>query len=698
MSILVATPDGHTAEFPDGTDPSVIQSVMAKQFGGPKQEDKTGSAAFNPTDGNSFLQNLMAGAGQGLTDAGTAASQFLAHSPGVSMALGQPPVPGELAPLIDEQAKDKAKIDAPLLKTGGGVVGNLAAQGLLTAPIGGEAGTLANIIKTGAKFGGAGALLTPVTDSGTGTPSLSDLITGNKAQPAYWEQKLKQVAEGTGIGAATAGGLGVAGKVATALLPGNLIASAANLMNRGANKSDFAKEGEALAARTGIDMTPGQISGGKAQTTLENVARQSIMSKSAAFEGDTKIGNQWVDYVNRTIDGITQGGGSPAEIGERVQGVVKNAVSDLTKARDTQAAADYGQVNNLLKGQKGGIVPQNYMQTLQELSQEFAGGPEGSDYAKLSKALNGLQDTQLQNADLNTMLKTRRFLSQVSGGQVQLAGDTGRSMQKRIAAQLLGAIDGDLDAAGDKLGGDVGSLLKQANANYRDGSQRIEGLQNSALGKLVGQDFAEAIGSGSYNNIPGETVMARLRQLPPSQIAASKKLLQSSDPDAWQAVKGSLLQNALEQAQHAPASAGANALPANTNVFVSALAKTPQDQARLAHIFEPGELNQVQDALNAARRLGDRTGTNFSGTGPYSEINAMTSAATHALINPATGVPQLAAMLATPRAMARVIANSQGRAAIQQLSRLPLDSERARKLTAQISALAAEDVVNAPAQ
>jgi hypothetical protein len=683
----------------------------------------------NPTSGNSFLQNLAAGAGQGMTDAVVSANQMLAHAPVLgqfNQLFGAPS-----AEQVDEVAKRKAEIDAPLLKTGGGVVGNIAAQGLLTAPIGGEAGTLLNAVKTGAKLGGAGALLTPTTGDNFGV------------------DKLEQVAKGTAIGAGAGGGLNVAGKVATSVLPGNLVATVANFVNRGANKSDFAKEGEALAARTGIDMTPGQISGGKAQTTLENVARQSITSKSAAFEGDTKIGNQWVDYVNRTIDGITQGGGSPAEIGERVQGVVKNAVSDLTKARDTQAAADYGAIRQMTRG-AATIEPNNTNELLKSIVSEYSGvgSPSADALASFAKkqlsnvapvdktaastgsalldSIRGAspqdqqafiaqvakQDPEMAKAaqtalnpgannatapaqgNLDKLLMLRQYISKVAGGQTKISGD---NVDRKIATQLLGTIDQDLQDAEGQVG-PIGQALKQANANYRDGSQRIEGLQNSALGKLVGQDFANAVGDGSFNQIPGEAVMSRLRQLPPSQIAASKKLLQSSDPEAWQSVKGSLLQSALEQAQHAPASAGANALPANTNVFVSALAKTPQDQARLAHIFEPGELNQVQDALNAARRLGDRTGVNFSGTGSYAELTALGMSAGHALASPVTGIPQLAAMIATPRAMARVISNSQGRAAIQQLSRLPLDSERARKLTAQLSALAGEDYVNAPAQ
>ena len=85
----------------------------------------------------------------------------------------------------------------------------------------------------------------------------------------------------------------------------------------------------------------------------------------------------------------------------------------------------------------------------------------------------------MQNADLPTLLKTRQFLSQVSGGQKLASGASDQSIgqQKRIATQLLGAIDNDLDASADKLGGDVGAALKTANANYAQKSQQIEGIK-----------------------------------------------------------------------------------------------------------------------------------------------------------------------------------------------------------------------------
>lgn len=688
MSIIVGTPDGNTAEFPDGTDPAVIKSVMAKHFGAPQAADPTNAAAFNPTAGMSIGQKLLAGIGQGMTDAYQGANQLGTHLPGFLTTALVPSISPQMLEAAKEQAdkdaKDKAQIDKPLLATGAGKVGNLVGNLAATAPLMGVgAGAdaagflprLAQAAQVGATQGGLAAAVQPVTSDNYDSTKLGQVATG--------------AVLGGGLNAVGAGGLAALKNLGT-----GAVGTALNTVNKAANKSEFAQEGEALAARTGIDLTPAQISGGKVQTQLENLARQSIFSRNQAFAADQQIAQQWKDYVGRTMDNISQSGGTAADIGQRVQGVVKNAVQNMTSARDAAAAQDYGQIRSLIQG-KPAIVPANYMQTLGNLSQEYASGalPGGSDYSKLANAIGDMQAKGLQNADLGTMMQTRRYLSQVAGGQVKLAGDVGIGPQKRIATQLLGAIDQDLDASAQKIGGPIGDMLQQANARYRVASQQIEGLQNSALGKLVGQDFTDALGNGTFNKIPGEAVMQRFQGMTPSQIAATKAIMQANDPEAWQAVKRGVLESALTQAQAAAPSEGANAIAARPGVFVKALG----DDQKLSSMFEPGELSQIGDALSAAKRISDKTGANFSGTAPAAEVMGMLHTAGSALYGnfmPAAGMATEAMGM---RSVANVMANSQGRAVIQRMAALPAGSNQFRELATKLAAIAGSENVGQPA-
>jgi hypothetical protein len=677
-------PEGFVLEHPPLPDGFQLEGV--------KVADAPGSfnptADSSPTEGNNFVQNLMPGIGQGITDAQVGIQQLLSHVPGLAAMAGNPALGMVPASAIDQVAKEKAVLDKPLLNTGGGQFGSLAGNAIATAPV--------------AFIPGASGATTFAGKVGQAmiAPALQGLAAGS-AQPVtsddYAATKAGQMAMGAGSGAAVGGGLNAAGQLIEKALPQNVVGSALNAIAGKSKTSDFAKEGEDLAQRTGIDFTPGQVTGSKGQIALENRVRALASSSDIAHQADQRINQQWMDYTNRVIDNVGERGGTASDVGERVQGAVKSAVKNMTAARDATANADYGQIRTLLEG-KPAIVPQNYMGKLQELGQEFAGGPEGSDYAKLSKTITSLQDTGLQNADIATMMKTRRFLSQVAGGQVQLAGDTGRGMQKRIASELLGSIDQDLDSSAAKIGGPVGEMLKNANAAYRTASQQIEGLQQSALGKLVGEDFANAIGSGTFNQIPGEVVMQRLSTLKPSQLKSAAAILAEHDPATLQAVKSSVLESALSKAQQAAPSDGANALAARPNVFVNALAKTPEDIQRMSALFSTSEQAQIQDAMNAARRISDKAGANFSGTASalqsYEWARALGSLAAG---NPVPAVSMTGLSLSS-KSVATVMANSQGRAVIRQMASLPVGSQRFRELMAKFSAIAGAQSVSGPAQ
>jgi len=692
--VIVQGPNGATVQFPDGTPDDVVNKAMMQAFA-PKYDpatDPTSSQAFKANEVGGFWQNLLPGIGQGMSDVAKGAQQLGMHimerDPTVRL-LGGAGTVSDAAKQIDKEVNDKAAIDKHLEETGGGKVGATIGQVAATLPVArmgitpAAGAPLLNVLSTGANAGLQGGILGALQPTQT-QDDVSSLVKGE--QPAsYWDKKVGQIDTGGLTGLATGTLLGGATEGIRKLL-----SPSSTAVNAAVGKSadtPFAKEGEALAQRTGIDLTPGQVTGSKTQTQLENLARQSVFSRSTAFQADQKIIGQWNDYVSGLIDNIGEGGGS-AEIGQRVQGAVKQATSDLTNARDVAAQQDYGAIRNLLQG-KPAVVPQNYLQKIQELGQEFAGGPEGSDYAKLSRTLSSLQENGLQNADLQTLMKTRRFLSQVAGGQVNLAGETGKGLQKSVASQLLGAIDQDLDASAQKIGGPVGDMLQQANARYRGFSQQIEGLQNSALGKLVGEDFANAMGSGQFNSVPGEVVMQRLSQLKPSQLEAAKGILQDKAPDVWQSVKRSYLEDALSKAQASAPSEGANALVARPNVFVSALDKTPEARQRLQAMFSSQEQSQINDALSAARRISDKTGMNFSGTASAAEgYGLMHAIGSLASGNPAPAAGMLSGGLTT-RSIANLMLNADGRALVTQLDRLPPGTDRFNQVLAQITALSA---------
>lgn len=721
MSILVQTTNGETAEFPDGTSPSVIQAAMAKQFGAPKQNDPTGPAAFNPATNS---DQLTAGVGQGMSDAVLGAGQLLANS-GPAQIAGKLTGGNPIADALAQTAAEKAKTDAPLLNTGAGkagsVLGNLAVTGPLMPEAAGP-GILAKIAQ-GMEGGAIAGVAQPGPD------------------------QAQNIALSAGLGGGISGAMGAAGKVLNTI--SNPVASA---FNKAAGKDAFsphAMEGEDLA-QAGYQLTPAQITGSKQQAKLEQFTRNSLFGADPAWQVDNAAAQQWVNKIKETANGIGSSG-ERGDVGERLQGVVKNAMADLTQQRDAQAAKDFGVVRSLTQN-SATIEPTNTNALLQQIASdnEGIGTPSGDALAKFANKqlsnvapqtkLSGPEASLLQmvqsadprdqtgllnafrqsapdvvakveaamnpgttapaQGNLDKLLQLRQYLSKVSGGQAKISGD---NQDRRVATQLLGSIDADINDASDSLPGNVGQALKVANSNYANASKNIEGVSNSALGHLVGDDyanmfFANANGEHTFNSISGDKVFNGLMRMDPAQISMAKSLMKNYSPDTWQDVKATILDQALQRAQNSAPSAGAKTLAANTGTYINSLAKRPEDMNRLAMIFEPGEMDDVNRTLSAARRLADRTGSNPSGTTPMAEIAGLFHAIPRAFAGDPTAMGQIAAQVAAPKAMAKVMANDQGRALVRQISLLPPGSDRFRQLASQIAAIAGADSANAQSQ
>lgn len=633
-------------------------------------------APASPIDGMSTFDKLAAGTGQGMVSANNAIEQFMANNPGVAAALGLP-APGmtdpRIAQAVNANVDESARMDAPLLETTPGMIGSVIGQTVATAPAGfggkavqgaGGLAKMLNAARVGAQGGAAAGMATPVE---------------NANQDGFNAAKAGQVGGGAAIGGIAGGGLNRGAALLENLLPSNATANVLNLANRGANKTDLAREGEELARLTGVTMTPGQISGSKTMNAAENAARQSIFSREIADVGDQKRVQQLADHFQKTMDGITKSSASPAVAGAQVQSAVKRTIAGLEDVRAKQAFQDYGELRRVTQGSLK-LQPDNLRAELSDiLAQHGDMGIASSDalatFAKkqMSSSANG--------GDLDGLLKLRQHLSKVAGGQAKISGD---NQDRAIAAKLLRSIDDDLDMNADKMPGDVGALLKKANANYRGMSQQIDSVKASPLGKVLGEDFAGALGSGEFNKIAPEVVMDRMAKLKPTELGVVRGILEKSDPESWAVLKRGLLEDAIEKSSQMPASAGVN----NAVLRPSQLVKNVGDQKRLEAAFSPSELSEINAGLNVARRLSDSTGYNFSGTAAQNEALGLMNKITAGGIK---GAAHLAGGALGSRKLAKIMTDADGRRMLLEIKRLGPKSQRARELAAKLAAITATD-------
>jgi len=157
----VQGPDGaiHVFEGPDDATPAQIEAFAAKTFGSTARTEQAAAdrAEFDPTKDMGTGERVLAGIGKAISDTGLGLRSLVGMSE-----------PGEVA--------ERRRLDAPLMNTGAGQVGNIAGQvGMVMAPGGaltgaGKLASLAGAARAGSALTGAGvSAMAPTTIKGAAT-------------------------------------------------------------------------------------------------------------------------------------------------------------------------------------------------------------------------------------------------------------------------------------------------------------------------------------------------------------------------------------------------------------------------------------------------------------------------------------------------------------------------------------------------
>lgn len=536
-------------------------------------------------------------------------------------------------------------------------------------------------------------------------------------QPVYEgdfaQNKALQMASGAALGKATDYGLSKLGNAVENSLPNNVVAKAGNYMvERKAKKApDFVRQGEELVENTGIELTPGAITGSKGLTFLENRARQSFFSADKAFEVDQKIADQAVKYIDGIADKISNTAFDNEAMGNQLRGAIKGAVNNILEQRDSLARVEYGKIREI--GLGSDFSTANTVNVAQEIMNEYAdtvGSQANQIRLEMKKVIKQLSTKSKQikpknhltgakavfeesHIDINAALKNRSHFSRVSKGTSNLFKDINSAEQRRIGARLANAMEADFEVLAQRVGGDIGEKLSKANDNYRKHMQSIEHIEKSAIGKLMGEETVEALFSGNtYNTIPSERIAEKFLSLKPSELKGLVETLSNYSPETLQSAKAFMIRNALEIAEQQAPSFGANSLALDGSLFINAMRgasgkSAKEGQARIAALFDEKEVTQIQYAIDALERWYDKFGYNFGGTAPVNELNDMLSGRLDRMGSSALqvfGLDKVTQAMNTPSVREGLI----------ELQRLPPSSVKARQYLSYLSAFFANDVLN----
>lgn len=387
---------------------------------------------YNPTEGNSFGQNLQEGIGRGMVNVGRHA--------------------GNLVGLVsDEQLADAKQLDAPLMDTGGGMVGSMLGEAAVTAPLAG--GASAGLLRAG----GAAAKV-------AGNPITRGIAEGAMQGGLMADPGSK--GEGAMLGGAVGG-----------LLPAGM--SVGGKLVRGMNRTP---EAEALL-RQGVDLTPGQMNPHGMFNQLEE-SWQSAPIVGPIIKGARDNATQ--DWQRAVV----QQGAAPGQTIAKASG--QDMLDAAYQGFDPAYAAGKGFPvgAKIMRTQGGGDVPlsQAFDQTGQRA--RFGLTPEGRantvDWSKqnLNELVNQARQSGngLQSDDL---LQFRSLLRQ------QKRGLDVSDPANRAQAQMLGDLEQKVtQALESQLPPDAMAAVRAADAQY--GQYKIaEGAMGRAGDQVAGMTPAK---------------------------------------------------------------------------------------------------------------------------------------------------------------------------------------------------------------
>jgi hypothetical protein len=453
----ITAPDGKVLEItaPEGaTQEQVLAYAQAQYRPASKAAPASAQESPDPTEGASFLDNARAGFGKSLADNYRGAKQALTEAVAIPFSnvaniygMGRPDVartlntPARKAAEMRAEETERQKLDAPLMRTGGGIAGNiagtlvqLAAPGYLARgsaagsaflprttvgnavqggilgmiqPVGTEDSRLANTA-IGMGAGGVGAALPQLAGSGlrAGRAVVAPITRGGQERivaqalqrSAADPSRLAQAAPSTipGVTRTLAEevadpGISQLQRQFTSQLGDQLAGN--NAARAAAVRSTFegADDASVAAIRAGRDAQAGQVLGGLSGAAVPDMApfRQAIESGIAANQGNPAAQKALQEVLGDLPE---------IKTAEQAYNVRKYLDFILSKQSDKPAAKAASREIQQAKG----VLDQEMARVFPEWGQylsDYTAQSRRMDQAKVGKSLLGMAR---QAADPNT--------------------------------------------------------------------------------------------------------------------------------------------------------------------------------------------------------------------------------------------------------------------------------------------------------
>lgn len=517
MTIQAQLEDGRVLEFPDGTDPKIIQSTVKRIVSG-QQPEQVGVGAALGAGFRRGIEKITGGAGQRGFEALIAfnQSQLADLAEGINSGEIEPTEEvlvrfdrlssqiqsgrktlegaekrelqrrGEIAPIQAQRP-----IATAIGEVGGQITGGSIIPGLGVGP---AAATLPGRIAVGAAQGTAlGAVQPTVGEESIAAPAGIGGIIGGLAPPVL-ERVVAPI-----VRAAAAPIVKALGRADEAVVK----PAAAKISREVAETPQF-REAARVSEETGIPLFRAQRTLDPAQLEKQSFVSQlpaGVQRASKALESQNKAASQAVDDLLTRIapdDAVIVGAERFRSASNRVVELAKQSRAEKTSPLFNQAFKKGGTVN---LGPVDDFVG--------KVKNEF---PVSGEVPKsVNKALKLISESDGNLRKLaNAKIEIDQMINKVGEGSL---GNTTKSNLTQLKNALLAQMD------------EASPLYQSARQEFARLSPDVEAVQNSIIGKIANLDDVQIKSISRQVFDPAETN--------PTVIQNARKLIDEADPAAW---------------------------------------------------------------------------------------------------------------------------------------------------------------------
>lgn len=466
----------------------------------------------------------------------------------------------------------------------------------------------------------------------------------NEEGSDYWASKAAQLGLGAGAGLALGAATGAAyqamlNRAVKEKEPGIF---ARWLLGLDEKNQKVRARRAAIEERSGLQLfTEGQRSASRSLRGIEeNLRKTPGLEDDIFYKGDLELRKNIEKWVARKAEQLSKENLDEISLGRKVQETTKELWGKLRDERHNITEPLYAKIAKDLGDSR--IVPmRNTLNTLDELERDF-GGKFSNEARKIKGEIGRIRETLLASADENGVVPFRDawdLKKATSDKNARLLKIDNFKADSAVKARLKHAVIQDMEESGQLMRqaglNDYADMLKEADTTWRVYSDKIRSLENSVLGKSMGQELAGSISDAMQNTKPPEVFIDNLLKAKPSQAKAAMEFLDKRAPYLADEIRARLLRNVVqygyEQADTGEKIlSGARALQ---QLGVTAGKGSGQARERLRAIFGKNEeldkfIDDLLETLDAHR---DRWGLNTSNTQYQQEVSEKISDVTKML-------------------------------------------------------------------